>query len=1158
MKNKKNKIFKIVLASMMIFSGCFVSVHAEETTTKPLNNTYFDNPLLAVKEDKVIDNNGYNGKQKPEFKASEDLEGSDLSEGATEGMVWTNKIVEKISTDSEPGKYKITLQARGFKYREVNSENKKTNTWLNPLAKDSEFSFKEEISPDFTLIGGPSVSDSSIGVNRFAYVNEDKTEVGINFNANDVSIDSSKEGIAFDLDVSFTVRVNKNAKANIAYETKEAVSKFTPDKDNYYYYEWGWTRSNYSMNGLNWNADGTWKGINEVFVTLPVGPNPADGTFTLEIGKQGNNDIVTGEFEELFTKTGEELAKIESKPAIAKNIEKIDFKIERQSEGRFLFKYIIYFTNKTVLTLEPEADVKAGGGNSDKSIELGEVITKDDPIERENAGLVNGKKVEEFDNHGYIRLIENDISTIIDVDKTAVNKNWNERTYDVTINASSKLKKTEEKPVDIVLAFDVSGSMLFPSKLNKINNINYESFKNLKDKLFSFNGDFKNNTNKVYYTIEGPTAHAKVCRIFYEERNGWMIIDSSLNNDDVDKNGNRRAVTLEKYSEQDAVKNQNSWFIYEDDSYEGRKRFYYTKNAAIQFISSFKEVSKESRIAFVPFSQDVINDKVVTFSQGQNINWNQHINSLTTSGGTDQIDGINKASEMFENNGREKFIILLTDGSLSAKDEKNSKIKKTNEQLIEAAEKIRKNCTLITLGVSLGDVQTAKDVLSKISSKTISGNKFLYELSYNSEYPAELDSMFNSIISSVMGSSLTEVVVKDYIDPRFDLMNGNVLAKKGDEINGGRVGEDEKGMYIEWTNVTVGNELSGAPGWSKTITLKAKEDFLGGNIITTNGDAYVKVPVDSNGDGKLDANDEWHNVNLPKPTVNVKELTGTTVEKEKTFFLGEDILPEEMINLIKDNIKVDDSIVKILDEILKSGNTTIRYKYPGTGDELGTIKLELTKAFDEKHVAKKVGNHVEEYRLKLTYIPDTYKKRNEDMDNIYVRPIKPSPVCDQFDMVDGTSWVNVIAGQIRVTKHIDQSTSNAGQGDPIFTFRITNTETKESYEKFVRFKDGQTEDLTVVFDNLSKGNWVVEELPTMRYKLDSVVATGDSVSVKDKVAYVNLGRNKENFNKSGFVTFNNELVVEDNLSDTNIVKNTFTVEENGKVTINKISTSENN
>lgn len=1154
MKNKKNKIFKIVLASMMIFSGCFVSVHAEETTTKPLNNTYFDNPLLAVKEDKVIDNNGYNGKQKPEFKASEDLEGSNLSEGATEGMVWTNKIVEKISTDSEPGKYKITLQARGFKYREVNSENKKTNTWLNPLAKDSIFTFKEKISPDFTLIGGPSVSDSSIGVNQFAYVNEDKTEVGINFNANDVSIDSSKEGIAFDLDVSFTVQVNKNAKANIAYETNKAVSEFTPAKDNYYYYKWETKTGSSKMTGINWNnGDKTngLAGINFIGkVTLPNknGENIEIFDFNKEFFKDGGERIPypSGTPEKEKERNYEWKEYTNSKILTNNDIERLYCYVEFVGQGQnktvYLRFEIKYKDVDRWTVLEPIDQLGNNGGNLKEEKILGEIISKDDPIERENAGLVNGKKVEEFDNHGYIKLIKNDISTIIDVDKTAVNKNWDERTYDVTITASSKLEKEEKKPIDVVLAIDTSGSMLFPSKLNQVDETVYTL-----DGLKSYFTENKNiDKEKSYYTIRDPEGTATVYRIYYENRK-WHIIDASYSDKSKSKN-------LSEFSWQ----NQNHWRIY--TASDETDRLEYVKKAAKQFIGSLSNMSSESRLGIVPFNKDVVENiyNLQTLNSDNASEMKNYISGLTTSGGTNQVSAIKKSTSMLSNSNNEKFIILLTDGSMNAKG-------LTNENMVEPAEEAKKaGCTLITIGVSLGDIASAKKILSEIASETVSGNKFTYELSYNSEYPAELDSMFNSIISSVMGSSLTEVVVRDYIDPRFDLMNGNVLAKKGDEINGGRVGEDEKGMYIEWTNVTVGNELSGAPGWSKTITLKAKEDFLGGNVITTNGDAYVKVPVDSNGDGKLDANDEWHNVNLPKPTVNVKELTGTTVEKEKTFFLGEDILPEEMINLIKDNIGIDYKESKsIVEKMLQDKVSSYDYSYKGTNDVVGTFNLKLEYDNDENnqkpHKATKVGNHVEKYSLVLTYTPYDSSERWAIMSAKSVTmPKDVELVCNPFDMVNGTSWVNVIAGQINVTKHINQSTSNAGQGDPIFTFRITNTETKESYEKFVRFKDGQTEDLTVVFDNLSKGNWVVEELPTMRYKLDSVVATGDSVSVKDKVAYVNLGRNKENFNKSGFVTFNNELVVEDNLSDTNIVKNTFTVEENGKVTINKISTSENN
>ena len=72
-----------------------------------------------------------------------------------------------------------------------------------------------------------------------------------------------------------------------------------------------------------------------------------------------------------------------------------------------------------------------------------------------------------------IRLTQKDIKDLLEVDKTADLVNWDERKYNVKITASSKLEVAEEKPIDVVLALDVSGSMLFPSKLSKVSNTEY-------------------------------------------------------------------------------------------------------------------------------------------------------------------------------------------------------------------------------------------------------------------------------------------------------------------------------------------------------------------------------------------------------------------------------------------------------------------------------------------------------------------------------------------------------------------------------------------------------------------------------------------------------------------------------------------------------------
>ena len=56
--------------------------------------------------------------------------------------------------------------------------------------------------------------------------------------------------------------------------------------------------------------------------------------------------------------------------------------------------------------------------------------------------------------------------------------------------------------------------------------------------------------------------------------------------------------------------------------------------------------------------------------------------------------------------------------------------------------------------------------------------------------------------------------------------------------NGGVVSLDENGnQVVTWTDQTIPNKNNkeGKKNWSNTITVKAKDDFIGGNKIITNG-----------------------------------------------------------------------------------------------------------------------------------------------------------------------------------------------------------------------------------------------------------------------------------------------------------------------------------
>lgn len=81
---------------------------------------------------------------------------------------------------------------------------------------------------------------------------------------------------------------------------------------------------------------------------------------------------------------------------------------------------------------------------------------------------------------------------------------------------------------------------------------------------------------------------------------------------------------------------------------------------------------------------------------------------------------------------------------------------------------------------------------------------------------------------------------------------------------------------VTWTNTTVNSKTGNTPGWHETIEIKAKDDFIGGNMIPTNGSASG-ITIDGN------------TKPFPQPSVNVKLLTPSIGDKEKTYYKGDTI-----------------------------------------------------------------------------------------------------------------------------------------------------------------------------------------------------------------------------------------------------------------------------
>lgn len=321
-----------------------------------------------------------------------------------------------------------------------------------------------------------------------------------------------------------------------------------------------------------------------------------------------------------------------------------------------------------------------------------------------------------------------------------------------------------------------------------------------------------------------------------------------------------------------------------------------------------------------------------------------------------------------------------------------------------------------------------------------------YFHTYNSE---DLSDIFTNIAGSMGSNRTTETEkIQDVIDSRFNLLvraeKGEPvvwkdddtgieyrLAKEGDTIQAGDYSGEVSynsttGVYtITWNEVTIPNANDNG-GWSASFYIKAKEDFIGGNVIPTNGsDSGIYITS-----GNV--------LNFPMPTVNVKLLELSSENKEVTYFKGESVNPESFIRELLNTAKVvelvkqgsnpvtfnvSDIIGQLseeqIDTLINGSIISTPYEFNGTDDEVGSFTLQLIAEGSGsslvEHRLDYEGNPAETYRLKITYTALSKAERKAQ----HADWSDPT-VCGEVNgkSTEPTYNVNVVAGSILIKKTV--------------------------------------------------------------------------------------------------------------------------------------------
>lgn len=660
------------------------------------------------------------------------------------------------------------------------------------------------------------------------------------------------------------------------------------------------------------------------------------------------------------------------------------------------------------------------------------------------------------------------IKASMDYSKTATVNDWDKRTYDINITAASTststITTTEKAVADIMLVLDVSGSM----------------DKTIEPTEYKYVGD---NTSAVRKTLNTDKTYYVEVNGSYKTMSYWSSLFGAG----------------EWYIENTkASRWSDTYKIYKEMT-----RLDALKNSVDQFITDTASKSPKSKIGITAFSSEIVSTKdLVTVGEVNNGVSNKDAliafaDALNANGGTKPSLGLNKAKESLDSESdgkRSKYVILFTDGAPTgdnmAPPGSSPKWDTTEVDNAEnAAEALKsKGYTVYTIGYGLDD--KAKTFLAGGYYRNTKYNGIASpKCAFNAENATQLGDIFKDIQNTITHDiSITGAIITDIIDPRFELLkdDGTLYTQddlnNGVEVNGGTVSLVNGNYQIQWTDQTIPNKKKGE--WNKTIKVKAKDSFIGGNNVTTNVSPGSKIFTG------------YGEVELQQPKVNVKSDLVVNNNK-KTIFYGDTVPTEDDILNVLFNKTQPQGYVTQLDGKKK----LVTYTIGADGQEIKPEDFTLTWYKDEactKEIkVEDMANVVPKPDSKQYYLKVTYISGKSDGSGVLTAHYYSQ---EDTNREYGVYTINIITGQIQIIKKLETKAK-----EPVtFDFDVkkdnkkiataTATIAKGSENATATFTlendaDAQVDANTPALIKLSRGVYTVTESEkNTNYTLKEVVA----------------------------------------------------------------------
>lgn len=714
-------------------------------------------------------------------------------------------------------------------------------------------------------------------------------------------------------------------------------------------------------------------------------------------------------------------------------------------------------------------------------------------VEKDEAGTVvatlyeaDGKTAVEKDskdsyyhivNYTHQELIESDV----EYSKKAQVIDWKNRTYKIDISAESKSRSSSTVvtgAADIMLVLDVSGSM---------SNAIYEKV--------------ADNTEEGRSSLEsGNTYYLKYNNEYYQiwkYKNRYYISVGLKRRDISDSRYENCEIFTTKMTRLDAL-----------------------KESVKQFINSTADKSSNSKIGIATFSWNEYGTTTdlleLENNKGTLI---EKVNGLNADGGTDPDFGLSNAYDKLteateKGDTLPKYVILFTDGEPTGNSDDISQgttwSTAAQNRAEATAKKLKDNgVSIYTIGFALSS--RAEKFLAGDKPNGYPGIASSAECAKEAYDAAGLSELFRTFEQTIFNDiDITNATITDTIDPRFDLLDdkGNIITEKSltngtlTLENGGVVSLVHGNWQVQWTNVTIPNKNKKEP-WTKSLNIKAKDTYIGGNDVTTNVRDGSNITFGN------------EKIYLPQPKVNVNAKIFIN-DKEITIYKGDEIPTNEAIRnelfnasevtSYKDGKVGKADIGKIQLKWYKNPECT----QPVATDTKGNPVYDLSRLSDSDKQPTADTN----YYLKVTYdagAPSKQSKENTGNnvaggeDNIQEAINNNNPY--------GIYKIHVISGQIDIIKKVNEKSSESRT----FQFKVTKTEKgkAEAIEgsPFTVTVPANSDTGTVSaadkekLSNLSRGTYVVSEGVPAGYRITAtdVEETNCQNSVKDNKTTFILG-----------------------------------------------------